>query len=68
MSDLILLFFGGFILFLVLIFALGKPKKSIWTEKCPYCNAELGPNFKGEKLTICRKCKHNLYTTKPHSS
>ncbi len=68
MSDLLFLFIGGFIFVLILSFALSRPKRSIWTEKCPYCDADLGPKFKGERLTTCRKCKHDLYTTKPHSS
>ena len=67
-SDLMFIFIGGFIFIVVIIFALGRPKNSIWIEKCPYCKAELGSKFKGEKLTTCRKCGHDLYTTKPHSS
>ena len=59
---------GGVLFLLVFVFIRGRPKESYWMEKCPYCNAELGPKFKGEKLTTCRKCKHDLYTSKPHSS
>jgi len=59
---------GGIIFLMVILFALGRPKNSFWIEKCPYCKAELGSKFKGERLTACRKCGHDLYTTKPHSS
>jgi hypothetical protein len=67
-SDLMFIFIGGFLFIVVIIFAVGKPKKSVWIEHCPYCNAELGPKFKGERLTTCRKCKHDIYFTKPHGS
>ncbi len=55
-----------FILLFLFIFALGRPKNTVWKEHCPYCNADLGPKFKGEKPGYCKKCGRDLTYSQPH--
>jgi hypothetical protein len=58
----------GIVIFLFILIAFGRPKETVWKEHCPYCNAELGSKFKGEKPTTCRKCGRDIHFTKPHGS
>jgi len=66
--DIKLCFGMGFVFFVIFVFIMSRPRDTYWMEHCPYCKADLGTKFKGVRPTHCKKCGHDIYYTKPHSS